>query len=52
VSQIVYVVTAWDEATNEDTVIVFSNKAKADKAWAALDGDTVYGGVVRRAVKA
>jgi hypothetical protein len=51
VSQIVYVVTAWDEATNEDTVVVFSDKAKADKAWAALDGDTVYGGVYRRTVK-
>ncbi len=50
-SQIVYVVTAWDEGTNEDTVLVFSDKAQADKAWAALDGETVYGGVVRRTVK-
>jgi hypothetical protein len=47
----VYVVTAWDERTNEDTVLVFADKAKADKAWAALDGETVYGGVYRRAVK-
>lgn len=50
-SQIVYVVTAWDESTNADTVLVFSDKAKADTAWAALDADGVYGGVVRRTVK-
>ena len=49
--QVVYVVTAWDEATNKDTILVFREKAKADKAWAALDGDTVYGCVVRRTVK-
>ena len=50
-SQVVYIVTAWDEKTNEDTVLVFREKAKADRAWAALDGETVYGGVVRRTVK-
>jgi len=40
-SDIVYVVTAWDERTNEDTVQVFADKAKAHAAWAKLDGDTV-----------
>ncbi|HYK97267.1 MAG TPA: hypothetical protein VEU77_02625 [Candidatus Acidoferrales bacterium] len=51
-SSVVYVVTAWDENTNEDTVLVFADKAKADAAWAKLDGPSVYGGVYRRAVKA
>jgi hypothetical protein len=37
--------------TNQDTVLVFADKAKADAAWAKLDGDTVYGGVSRRTVK-
>jgi hypothetical protein len=46
-----YVVTAWDERTAEDTIIVFGDKAKADAAWAKLDGDSVYGGVVRRTIK-
>ena len=50
-SQVVYVVTAWDEATGDDTVLVFADKTKADRAWATLDGETVYGGVVRRTVK-
>ena len=49
--QVVYVVTAWDEATGEDTVLVFSEKAKADKAWATLDGESVWSGVVRRTVR-
>lgn len=48
---VVYVVTAWDERTGEDTIIVFADKAKADAAWAKLDGDSVYGGVVRRTIK-
>ena len=50
-SNVVYVVTAWDERTNEDTVLVFADKASADAAWAKLDGETVYGGVYRRTVK-
>jgi hypothetical protein len=50
-SDVVYVVTAWEERTNEDTVLVFADKAKADAAWAKLDGDAVYGGVSRRTVK-
>ena len=49
---VVYVVTAWDENTNEDTVLVFADKVKADSAWAKLDGPSIYGGVYRRAVKA
>ena len=48
---VVYVVTAWDERTGEDTITVFADKAKADAAWAKLDGDSVYGGVVRRTIK-
>ena len=48
---VVYVVTAWDERTGEDTIIVFADKAQADAAWAKLDGDSVYGGVVRRTIK-
>ena len=50
-SDVVYVVTAWNERTNEDTVLVYAGKAKADAAWAKLDGETVYGGVSRRTVK-
>jgi hypothetical protein len=50
-SDVVYVVTAWDERTNEDTVLVFADKGKADRAWEKLNGDTVYGGVYRRSVK-
>ena len=50
-AEVVYVVTAWDEKTNEDTVLVFADKRKADAAWAKLDGETVYGGVSRRTVK-
>jgi hypothetical protein len=50
-AEVVYVVTAWDERTNEDTVAVHADKAKADAAWAKLDGPTVYGGVARRVVK-
>ena len=50
-SEIVYVVTAWDERTGKDTVLVFADKAQAEKAWAKLDGETVYGGVARRTVK-
>jgi len=50
-SEVVYVVTAWHERTNEDTVLVFADKGKADASWAELDGDTVYGGVYRRTVK-
>ena len=50
-SDVVYVVTAWDDRTNEDTVLVFSDKAKADAAWTKLDRETVYGGVYRRTVK-
>lgn len=50
-AQVVYVVTAWDERTNEETVVVYAEKAKADAAWANLDGPTVYGGVYRRTVK-
>ena len=47
----VYVVTAWDEKTGDDTILVFADKAKADAAWGKLDGETVYGGVVRRTIK-
>lgn len=50
-SEVVYVVTAWDERTGDDTVLVFADRAKAEKAWAKLDGETVYGGVARRTVK-
>jgi hypothetical protein len=50
-ADVVYVVTAWDERTNEDTVAVYSDKAKADAAWEKLDGPSVYGGVARRTVK-
>lgn len=50
-SEVVYVVTAWDERTGDDTILVFADKAKADAAWAKLDGETVYGGVARRTVK-
>jgi hypothetical protein len=50
-ADVVYVVTAWDENTNEDTVLVFADKAKADAEWARLDGPSVYGGVARRTVK-
>jgi hypothetical protein len=51
VAEVVYVVTAWDERTNEDTILVFADKVKADAAWAKLEGETVYGGVSRRTVK-
>jgi hypothetical protein len=53
-SKTVYVVTAWNERTNRDTVLVFADKDKAEKAWADLSGeepDRVYGGVVRRTVR-
>jgi hypothetical protein len=51
VSEIVYIVTAWDERTSKKTLLVFTDQAKAKNAWAKLDGETVYGGVVRRTVK-
>jgi hypothetical protein len=51
VADVVYVVTAWDENTNEDTIAVYADKAKADAAWKRLDGPSVYGGVARRVVK-
>ena len=50
-SDTVYVVTAWDERTGDDTILVFADKAKAEKAWSKPDGETVYGGVSRRTVK-
>ena len=50
-ADVVYVVTAWDEKTNEDTIAVYTDKAKAGAAWAKLDGPSVYGGVARRIVK-
>lgn len=50
-ADVVYVVTAWDERTGDDTILVFADKAKADAAWAKLDGESVYGGVVRRSIK-
>lgn len=53
-SWVVYVVTAWNERTNKDTVLVFVDKERAEKAWTRLSGrdaDRVYGGVVRRTVK-
>ena len=53
-SNTVYVVTAWNERTNTDTVLVFADKDKAEKAWANLSGeepDRVYGGFVRRTVR-
>lgn len=50
-TEIVYVVTAWNERTNKKTLLVFADSAKAEKAWARLDGETVFGGVVRRTVK-
>jgi hypothetical protein len=51
VTEIVYVVTAWDERTSKKTLLVFADQAKAEDAWAKLDGETVYGGMVRRTVK-
>jgi hypothetical protein len=51
VSEIVYIVTAWDERTSKKTLLVFADQAKAKNAWTKLDGETVYGGVVRRTVK-
>jgi hypothetical protein len=54
VSRVVFVVTAWNERTNYDTVLVFADKDRAEKAWARLSGEDperVYGGVVRRIVK-
>ena len=33
-SGVVYVVTAWNEKTNNDTVLVFADKDRAEKAWA------------------
>lgn len=50
-TEIVYIVTAWDERTSKKTLLVFADQAKAKHAWAKLDGETVYGGVVRRTVK-
>ena len=50
-ADVVYVVTAWDERTNEDTVAVYADKTKAGAAWTKLAGPTVYGGVARRVVK-
>lgn len=50
-SEVVYVVTAWDERTGADTILVFADKGKAEKAWSKLDGESVYGGVSRRTVK-
>ena len=50
-ADVVYIVTGWDEKTNEDTVLVFADKDKADAAWSKLDGPTVFGGVYRRTVK-
>ncbi len=50
-SDVVYVVTAWDERTGEDTILVFADRAKAQKAWSKFDGETAYGGVARRTVK-
>lgn len=43
-SDVVYVVTAWDERTGDDTILVFADKATAEQAWSKLDGETVYGG--------
>lgn len=50
-SEIVYIVKAWNERTEKQTLLVFADKAKADKAWAKLDGESVWGGVYRRTVK-
>jgi hypothetical protein len=32
VSEVVYVVTAWNEQTEKKTVLAFADKAKADRA--------------------
>jgi hypothetical protein len=47
----VYVVTAWDEKTGHDTILVFAKKIDADRAWKRLVGATVYGGVSQRKVR-
>ena len=51
-SSIVYVLTAWNERTNEDVVQVFADKVAADKAWEKFEGrPEIYGSVYRRTVK-
>ena len=51
-SAVVYVLTAWNERTDEDVVQVFSAKAAADKAWERFEGrPEIYGAVYRRTVK-
>ena len=49
---IVYVLTAWNERTNEDVVQVFAEKSAADAAWEKFaDRPEIYGSVYRRTVK-
>lgn len=53
-SSVVYVVTAWNDRTNKDTVRVFAHKDRADRALVRLrncGADRMYGGVIRRTVK-
>ncbi|MGZ5147642.1 MAG: hypothetical protein ACXWCP_29240 [Burkholderiales bacterium] len=51
-SAVVYVLTAWNERTEEDVVQVFAAKAAAEKAWQKFEGrPEIYGAVYRRTVK-
>ena len=51
-SAIVYVLTAWNERTNEDVVQVFAEKSDADTAWEKFaDRPEIYGAIYRRTVK-
>ena len=51
-SDVVYVLTAWNERTGVDVVQVFLAKSAADKAWQKFqDRREIYGAVYRRTVK-
>jgi len=51
-SAVVYVLTAWNEDTDEDVVQVFSAKSAAEQAWEKFEGrPEIYGAVNRRTVK-
>ena len=51
-SEVVYVLSAWNERTGEDLVQVFADKAAADRAWETFrDRPEIYGAVYKRTVR-
>ena len=51
-SEVVYVLTAWNERTGEDVVQVFSEKTAADRAWEKFrDRPEIFGAVYKRTVR-